>query len=126
MTIDVTGDESNISVSVTDSGIGIPPEDVPHLFQKFYRVDNSDTREIGGTGLGLYISRRLIESNNGHIAVVSEFGKGSVFSVTIPRISHDRADELARAQAQQVAPTAPLAGPGAKPAQSIPQPSAQK
>lgn len=122
VTIDVTGDEANITVSVIDSGIGIPPEDVPHLFQKFYRVDNSDTREIGGTGLGLYISRRLIESNNGHIAVNSEFGKGSTFSVTIPRISHDRADELARAQAQQVAPTAPLAGPGAKPAAPTPQP----
>lgn len=132
VTIDVSGDENNISVSVTDSGIGIPPEDVPHLFQKFYRVDNSDTREIGGTGLGLYISRRLIESNNGHIAVKSEFGKGSTFSITIPRISHDRADELARAQTQQVSgaaagvpPTAPLAGPGAKAAVPTPQPPVQ-
>ena len=102
VTIDITGDESNITVSVTDTGIGVPPEDVPHLFQKFYRVDNSDTREIGGTGLGLYISRRLIESNNGHIGIKSDYGKGSTFFITIPRISHDRASELIQDAQQQV------------------------
>jgi len=116
VTIDVTGDETNISVSVTDTGIGVPPEDVAHLFQKFYRVDNSDTREIGGTGLGLYISRRLIESNNGHIGVNSDLGKGSTFFVTIPRISHDRADALladqqaAAAAASTPHIVAPIAG----------------
>ena len=115
VTIDVTGDASNITVSVTDTGIGVPPEDVPHLFQKFYRVDNSDTREIGGTGLGLYISRRLIENNNGHIGVNSELGKGSTFYVTLPRISHDRADELIADQRQtaataQTVPVAPIPG----------------
>lgn len=94
VTVDVTGDAQTVSVSVTDSGIGIPPEDVPHLFQKFYRVDNSDTREIGGTGLGLYISRRLIESNNGHIGVSSTFGKGSNFYVQLPRLSHDQANAI--------------------------------
>lgn len=106
-TIDITGDASSITVSVTDTGIGIPPEDVPHLFQKFYRVDNSDTREIGGTGLGLYISRRLIESNNGHIGVKSEIGKGSTFFITVPRISHERANELIQDQSQSQVPTAP-------------------
>ncbi len=111
VTIDVTGDDNNIMVSVTDTGIGVPPEDVPHLFQKFYRVDNSDTREIGGTGLGLYISRRLIESNNGHIGIKSEIGKGSTFFVTMPRISHDRATELI--QNQPVAPAAQPAQPTA-------------
>lgn len=117
VTIDVTGDESSLTVSVTDTGIGVPPEDVPHLFQKFYRVDNSDTREIGGTGLGLYISRRLIESNNGHIGINSELGKGSTFFVTLPRISHDRANELIADQQQQQAassanakPVAPIPG----------------
>lgn len=115
VTIDITGDDANITVGVTDTGIGVPPEDVPHLFQKFYRVDNSDTREIGGTGLGLYISRRLIESNNGHIGVNSEFGKGSTFYITIPRISHDRANELIQdaqqaATAQPTTPVAPIPG----------------
>jgi len=97
VTIDVRGDRDNVTVSVTDTGIGIPPEDVPHLFQKFYRVDNSDTRTIGGTGLGLYIARRLCEANNGHISVTSTFGKGSTFSIQVPRISNERADELLNA-----------------------------
>jgi PAS domain S-box-containing protein len=99
VTVDVKGDDQTVSVTITDSGIGIPPEDVPHLFQKFYRVDNSDTREIGGTGLGLYISRRLIESNNGHIGVNSTYGKGSTFYVQLPRISHDQANAIINASA---------------------------
>jgi len=104
--IDIGGNDTSIVVSVTDTGLGVPPEDVPHLFQKFYRVDNSDTREIGGTGLGLYISRRLIESNNGHIGVKSEYGKGSTFYITIPRISHDRATQLIQNQTQPAQPQA--------------------
>lgn len=104
VTVDVTGDAQTVSVMVTDSGIGIPPEDVPHLFQKFYRVDNSDTREIGGTGLGLYISRRLIESNNGHIGVSSTFGKGSNFYVQLPRLSHDQANAIMAAGTTTSAP----------------------
>lgn len=111
--VDVSGDPDNITVSVTDTGIGIPPEDLPHLFQKFYRVDNSDTREIGGTGLGLYISRRLTEANSGHITVTSTFGKGSTFSVQVPRISNERATELLSTPPAQSIPaqtaTAPVA-----------------
>lgn len=92
--VNVTGDETTVTVSVTDTGMGIPPEDLSHLFQKFYRVDNSETREIGGTGLGLYISRRLIEANSGHISVESTLGKGSTFYVRLPRISTERATEI--------------------------------
>jgi PAS domain S-box-containing protein len=111
VTVDVTGDNEAVTVKVTDSGIGIPPEDVPHLFQKFYRVDNSDTREIGGTGLGLYISRRLIEANNGHIGVNSAYGSGSTFYVQLPRLSHDQANAIMSAPTaatqQPAMPTAP-------------------
>lgn len=92
--IDVIGDEEHIIVSIADSGIGIPTEDIPHLFQKFYRVDNSDTREIGGTGLGLYLCRRLTEAMNGRIWVESEYKKGSTFYVELPRISHSEATKL--------------------------------
>lgn len=95
--IDVGGDNDHVVISVTDSGIGIPKEDMPHLFQKFYRVDNSETREIGGTGLGLYLSRRLIESMNGRIWVESEFQRGSTFFAEIPRISHEEATQLIEA-----------------------------
>ena len=108
VTVDVTGDTNNVAVSIADTGIGIPPEDLPHLFQKFYRVDNSDTRTIGGTGLGLYISRRLTEANSGHISVTSTYGKGSTFSVQVPRISTERASELQSAS-QPGQPTQPAA-----------------
>lgn len=91
ITVDVKGSDKTVTVSVTDSGVGIPAEDIPHLFQKFYRVDNSDTREIGGTGLGLYLCRRLAETMGGHLSVESEYKKGSTFFLTIPRISHEEA-----------------------------------
>ena len=85
--VDITGDDKQISISVKDSGIGIPAEDIPHLFQKFYRVDNSDTREIGGTGLGLYLSRRLAEAMSGNLRVESKYKEGSTFYLEIPRVS---------------------------------------
>ncbi|HET6747451.1 MAG TPA: ATP-binding protein [Candidatus Saccharimonadales bacterium] len=99
ITVDIGGDESgeHIVISVADSGIGIPKEDMAHLFQKFYRVDNSQTREIGGTGLGLYLSRRLVEAMNGRIWVESEFQRGSTFYVEIPRISHEEATRIIEA-----------------------------
>ena len=89
--VDITGDDKTITISVQDSGIGIPAEDLPHLFQKFYRVDNSDTREIGGTGLGLYLSRRLAEAMSGRLFVISEYRKGSTFFLEIPRTRTDEA-----------------------------------
>lgn len=94
VTVDVTGNDNRITISVADSGIGIPREDQGHLFQKFYRVDNSDTREIGGTGLGLYLCRRLTETIGGRIWVESEHKRGSTFFVEIPRIDHDEAQRL--------------------------------
>lgn len=89
--IDITGDSDHVKISVADSGIGIPKEDQAHLFQKFYRVDNSETREIGGTGLGLYLCRRLIETMQGRLWVDSEYKQGSTFYVELPRISHEDA-----------------------------------
>ena len=92
--VDVVGDTAHIKISVTDSGIGIPKEDQAHLFQKFYRVDNSDTREIGGTGLGLYLCRRLTETIGGRIWVESEYKKGSTFYVELPRIDNEDAQRM--------------------------------
>ncbi len=129
--IDVGGDETKVTISVQDSGIGIPTEDIPHLFQKFYRVDNSDTREIGGTGLGLYLCRRLAELMGGQIRVESEYKKGSTFYVDLPRIDHTEAQRLmeaataAKQMAEETAeaqPTPALITP-VEPAQ--PQPVAQ-
>lgn len=71
-------------VSVRDQGIGIGPEDLSRIWERFYRVDNTNTRRIGGTGLGLSITRGLVELHGGQIWVESELGKGSVFSFTLP------------------------------------------
>ena len=91
--VNITGDDKQISISVKDSGIGIPTEDIPHLFQKFYRVDNSDTREIGGTGLGLYLSRRLAEAISGNLRVESKYKEGSTFYLEIPRMNSSEAKQ---------------------------------
>ena len=98
VSVDITGNDTSVIVSIKDSGIGIPPEDLPHLFQKFYRVDNSDTREIGGTGLGLYLCRRLAETMGGRIWVESVHGKGSTFFVELPRLDSQKARLLLEQQ----------------------------
>jgi two-component system phosphate regulon sensor histidine kinase PhoR len=71
---------------VADHGIGIAPEDHARIFERFYRVDRARSREIGGTGLGLSIVKHLIDSLGGTVEVESSPGKGSVFSVRLPRV----------------------------------------
>jgi signal transduction histidine kinase len=73
-----------VEISVTDNGEGIPAEDLPDIFERFYRVDKSRTRATGGRGLGLTIARRLVEAHGGQVAAQSEPGRGSRFSFTIP------------------------------------------
>lgn len=87
ITIGLTGNDEVIQLFIQDTGPGIPAEDVPHLFQKFYRVDNSSTRTIGGTGLGLFICRKIVELYNGRIWVESKVGEGSTFYINLPRVS---------------------------------------
>lgn len=77
-------------VRVRDTGIGIPEEDLPHLFERFYRVDKARSRESGGTGLGLAIVKHLVEAHHGMIEVKSELGRGSQFSVFFPARQPDR------------------------------------
>lgn len=78
------GDPTHILFTVTDSGLGIPPEHLPHLFEKFYRADRREIAGIQGTGLGLYISKRIIELMGGQLTVQSEVGKGTTFNFTLP------------------------------------------
>jgi len=73
-----------VEVSVSDTGEGIPAEDLPHIFERFYRVDKSRARATGGSGLGLTIAKRLVEAHGGKITVQSKLGKGSRFSFTLP------------------------------------------
>lgn len=103
VTVDISGSDDKVVVSVKDTGLGIPAEDLPHLFQKFYRVDNADRQSIGGTGLGLYLSRRLAESIQGRLWVESVYGQGSAFYLELPRISNEEAERAKVQQAAQVA-----------------------
>ena len=86
VTIRLVPDAGGLTASVTDTGIGVPQDDFPHLFERFYRVDRSRTRSTGGTGLGLAIVKQLVEAHGGHVSATSEVGKGSSFSFHLPGI----------------------------------------
>ena len=75
---------SFVEVWVRDTGIGIPPEDLPRLFERFYRVDKARSREMGGTGLGLSIVKHLVAAHGGAIRVESQVNQGSTFYFTLP------------------------------------------
>lgn len=92
--VGITGDTSTVQIHIADTGPGIPKDDLPHLFQKFYRVDNSATRAIGGTGLGLFICSAIVQLYNGLIWADSEVGKGSTFYINLPRLSSQQAAHL--------------------------------
>jgi signal transduction histidine kinase len=76
--------EQEVWIAVTDTGIGIAPEDLPYVFERFWRADKSRSRYSGGTGIGLAIARRLVELQGGKIKVESELGKGSIFKFSLP------------------------------------------
>jgi signal transduction histidine kinase len=99
ISLGLTGNDSVVQLYIRDTGAGIPPEDIPHLFQKFYRVDNSATRTIGGTGLGLFISRKIVELYQGRIWVESTIGKGSTFYINLPRLTTQKAEQLMTTEA---------------------------
>jgi PAS domain S-box-containing protein len=94
ISIGLTGNDSVVQMYIRDTGPGIATEDVPHLFQKFYRVDNSATRTIGGTGLGLFICKKIIELYRGKLWVESKIGEGSTFYINLPRLSSQQAEAL--------------------------------
>ncbi|OPY58969.1 MAG: Sensor histidine kinase YycG [Pelotomaculum sp. PtaU1.Bin035] len=75
--------KGKITVEVADRGPGIPPEDLPHIWERFHRVEKSRSRSLGGTGLGLAIARQIIEAHGGQVDVQSEVGRGSTFSFTL-------------------------------------------
>jgi signal transduction histidine kinase len=73
-----------VTVAVADTGAGIAPEDLPHVFDRFYRADGSRARATGGSGLGLAIVKQLVEAHGGRVWAESEPGRGSVFSFALP------------------------------------------
>lgn len=96
-TITVSGKQSNgvIQMAVTDQGMGIPKEHIEKLFDRFHRIDNRDTRKVGGTGIGLYLVKHLVEAHGGRIWVESEEGKGSSFIFELPKCPPQFEDEQA-------------------------------
>jgi signal transduction histidine kinase len=83
--VSLAAQESTIQVSVTDTGLGIPSEDLPRIFERFYRVDRGRSRDSGGTGLGLSLVKHVVERSGGTISVSSEVGRGSTFTVELLR-----------------------------------------
>lgn len=77
--------EDAAEITVSDTGVGIGPEDLPRVFERFYRADTSRARATGGTGIGLSIARAIVEAHGGSIRATSEPGKGSVFTIRLPR-----------------------------------------
>ncbi len=101
ITIGLTGDAQLVQFFIRDTGPGIPAEDISHLFQKFYRVNNSFTRTQGGTGLGLFICRKIVELYGGRIWVESQISKGSTFYINLPRITSQKAASLQATETAQ-------------------------
>jgi signal transduction histidine kinase len=85
VSISVGGNEKNIEISVKDNGHGISPEDLPYIFERFYRADKSRNRSTGGSGIGLTIAKAIVEAHKGSITVKSELEKGTEFIVTLPK-----------------------------------------
>jgi two-component system phosphate regulon sensor histidine kinase PhoR len=84
ITLGARADGDGVTVTVTDTGPGIPPEDLPHIFERFYRVDKGRSREKGGTGLGLSIVKHAVQLHGGRVWAESVPGEGSAFHFTLP------------------------------------------
>jgi two-component system, OmpR family, phosphate regulon sensor histidine kinase PhoR len=84
-TVRIAHGAHRIDLSVTDDGIGIAPEHLPRLTERFYRVNAKDSRERGGTGLGLAIVKHIVNRHRGELRIASTIGKGSTFTVSLPR-----------------------------------------
>lgn len=144
--VNVRGDDDRVLINVTDTGIGISPDDLKHVFQKFYRADNSQTRTVGGTGLGLYLVKQRVEAMGGKVWAESSFGEGSTFYLSFPRITaeeYQRRKQIASnieamSQNTQTLPTQPtmqdsqpaisepmIQAPQAAISQSVMQPTTQ-
>jgi two-component system phosphate regulon sensor histidine kinase PhoR len=76
--------DTEVAITVTDEGCGIPPEHLPRIFERFYVVDKSRSRKLGGTGLGLAIVKHIAQAHGGRVAVESTPGQGSTFTIYLP------------------------------------------
>jgi signal transduction histidine kinase len=90
VSISVTQRDSHAVLEVADSGLGISANDLPHVFERFYRADKARSRQMGGTGLGLSIVRSICLAHGGQVTVNSKEGRGSVFRVELPLATSNR------------------------------------
>ncbi|WP_367913498.1 sensor histidine kinase [Leadbetterella sp. DM7] len=89
VTVELTQENRHVMIRVTDNGIGIAPEHLPRIFERFYRVDKSRSRAVGGTGLGLAIVKHILNAHNTRIDVTSKPDHGTTFSFTLPQAAED-------------------------------------
>jgi two-component system phosphate regulon sensor histidine kinase PhoR len=82
----LTGPEGFVEIAVSDTGIGVPPDDLPRLTERFYRVDKARSRELGGTGLGLAIVKHIVQAHGGSLRIESQLGQGTTVRLYVPRL----------------------------------------
>jgi two-component system, OmpR family, sensor histidine kinase BaeS len=98
--------KSDVVLSIADTGIGIGPEHLPHIFERFYRVDKARSRKDGGIGLGLAICRSIVEAHGGQIDVTSSGEGGTLFEVHLPKRGTVTADDIRDSAVRRVEPVA--------------------
>ena len=83
--INVVDKKDNIQISIQDNGEGIPENQLEFIFEPFYRVDKSRTKDSGGFGLGLHLCKNIVEAHKGEISVLSKMGEGTTFKILLPK-----------------------------------------
>ena len=109
----LAGTARAVVLEFTDAGVGMDPETVRHCFEKFWQADASGTRRFGGTGIGLYIVRSLTEAMGGTVAVRSELGAGTTFTLRLPAADAGSQHSCTHAGRRDPGPAAPSQPPGA-------------
>jgi two-component system, OmpR family, phosphate regulon sensor histidine kinase PhoR len=100
ITLSARAVEQSVEVTVADTGAGIPADELPHVFERFYRVDRSRSRETGGGGLGLAIVKAIVQAHGGHVTATSVVGKGTQMRFTVSRFQDAAVPALPSARAR--------------------------